>query len=112
MSDNETLLKFDFESYIASLMEAMDMGKASPEIQQDVTLQLGRQLGYRIMNTLTLNFSEEDWSGLTHPENATDLSELLSEAIERNPEIKEKLVEELDEFFTETVEAYNALKNA
>jgi len=110
MSDNESVLKFEFESYIASLMEAMEMGKSSPEVQQEVTLQLGKQLGFRIMNTLTLHFSDEDWSGLAHPETATDLSELISEAIARSPKIQKKLVEELDEFFAETVDAYNALK--
>ncbi len=112
MPDKEPLLKFEFESYIASLMEAMDMAQAPEETQKGVTQELGRQLGYRIMNTLTLHFSEEDWKGLAQPETATDLSGLISEAIVRNPAIKEKLVEELDEFFSETVEAYNTLKNA
>ena len=111
MADMDTPLKFEFESYLASLMKAMDMDKAAPEVQKEVTLQLGRQLATRILNTLTLNFSDKDWSGMAKPENANDLSELLSNAIERNPEIKDLLVGELDLFFAETLEAHSAFKN-
>lgn len=110
MSDKEPLLKFDFETYLATLMDAMDMGQAPMEIQQDVTLQLGRQLSYRLMSALTLNFGDQDWAGLAKSPESDEMETLLERAIERNPRVKTAVLKELDDFYAETMEAYNAFK--
>lgn len=112
MPDKEPMLKFDFENYVATLMEAMEMNLAPIEVQQDVTLQLGRQLGYRLMNTLTLNFGDGDWAKLTESTGLEPMEILLEGAIERNPAVKSAILEELDGFYSETLEAYNTFKQS
>jgi len=86
------------------------MAETPPEVQREVTIQLGRQVGYRIMNALTLNFEAGDWAGLANAQNTENLSDLISEAIDRNPEIKDKVVEELDQFYEETLEAFYSMQ--
>jgi pheromone shutdown protein TraB len=104
-------LEFNFEHYLATLMGAMEMDQASPEVREKVTLELSRQLGYRLMNTLALNFADEDWAFVAKLDKLDNLSNLLSEVIEQNPRIKEVVVAELDKFFNEMLETYDRLKS-
>ncbi len=106
MPEKPTELQFDFENYLASLMEAMNMQEAPPEVQKNVTYELGRQLAFRIINTLTLHSEAEDWSNLLNFSDTTELDEVLSKAIEASPKIKDAIVDELDAFYTETIEAF------
>lgn len=108
MPEKEPKFEFDFESYLATLMEAMEMDQAPPEIQQDVTYQLGRQLGYQVLTTLSLNFGEEDWSAFEKNAEANEFQEAVSKAISRNPKIKQVILETLDRFYDETMEAFNS----
>ena len=112
MPEKMTELQFDFESYLASLMEAMDMHQAPEEVQKDMTVQLGRQLGYQLMTALSLNFDDEDWSNIMNHSDIAEFKDLIEQAIEKSPKIKEVVLRTLDEFFAETTEAYNEFKNA
>lgn len=111
MTEKAEELQFDFDSYIASLMEAMEMDQASETIQKDVIWGLGQQLGFRIMEALTLNFSSEDWGFFVNSGDSGDLKDLIQQAIERNSAVKEAIVKALDEFYNETLEAFNAFKD-
>ena len=112
MPEKITELKFDFESYLANLLEAIDMHQATEEVQKDVTIQLGRQLSYQLMTALSLNFDDKDWSNIMNHSDTTEFKDLIEKAIEENPKIKEVVLKALDEFFTETTEVYNEFKNA
>lgn len=112
MTEKAEELQFDFESYLASLMKVMEMDQASEAVQKDVTWSLGQQLGFRIMEALTLSFDDNDWSFFVNSGDSGDLKGLIQQAIERNPAVKEAVVETLDEFYNETLEAFSAFKNS
>ena len=112
MPEKMTELEFDFESYLANLLEAMNMHEAAPEIQKDVTLQLGRQLAYRLMSALSLSFEDEDWSNIMNYSDVEEFKDLIEKAIEKNPKIKEAVLTALNEFYEETVGAFDDFKNA
>ena len=104
-----TELQFDFESYLANLMEAMKMNEAPPEVQQEMVVELAKQLAYRITTTISLNLSDTHWREIETWTDVKEFSELIAKIIDQNPEIKELVIKTLDEFYNETLEIFGFL---
>ena len=111
MPEEMTELQFDFESYLAKLLENMNMQEASEETQKDLTLQLGRQLAYRLMVALSLSLGDKDLSNMAGSEDGTEFKDLIEKAIEQNPELKEVALRTLNEFYAETMETFGEFQS-
>jgi len=112
MTEKTEQLEFDFDSYINSLMEVMEMREADQTTQEIALEGVLQQVNFRIFEALTLNFKNDDWSFLINATNIENLKDLVQQAIERSPTVKQAVVEALDEFYNEILDAFNEFKTS
>jgi len=103
--------EFNFDTFVSTLMKKMEMENAPKEVQESTALEIRRKVGYVIMDTVQKNLNTEELEKLFEAlKNNIPMQEVIQKVINDRPDIQEKLTEEMDKFYNETLEVYNTFK--
>lgn len=109
----QTQLKtyFEPEVYIDSLMKDIGFENAAQKQKEQMRAGLNEQISHLIINAISLYVEPEHVeTALIKHGNLTDLGQFIAKLVEISPSAQMAIVEALDNFYTETVEAHEYFK--
>lgn len=103
----------ELQTYLMFLVDELGYGKASEKEKRGLLKVLSEQLGHRLMNAIANSLSGSDLEPMekVDPKQIENLEDWIRILVEKSPNIKMALVQELDEFHKEMVEANRKLKS-
>jgi len=103
--------EFKTETFIETLMKKMEMGNAPEDVQKSTALEIEKGMSYVIMKTIQENINDNDWKEIIkESKNNIEIEKIMQNIINNKEEVQEALMEKLDQFYNETLEAYSAFK--
>jgi len=107
----QSMEPIDINQFIDSLIEEMGMDDVAPDKQLELKEHMLRELDHRVSTAASQSLSPEaiDEVAESYSE-ITDLTYLIQECVKKSPEAQKAILEAMEEFKEQTLNAYFQIK--